>query len=99
MIEEKRVRSNAESTKILHVDSGICASDSISRVLTAAIVERLSERDASVAISYRDLIANPIPYMNLRTMPGSHPRAIAEDLLTGEERLARRTTSDSLLTT
>jgi putative NADPH-quinone reductase len=41
-------------------------------------------------VTYRDLSADPIPYMNLRTMPSSHPLAIASDMLAEEERSVRR---------
>ena len=56
---------------ILHIDSGISPSGSISRLLSTEIVERLRGQDPSVTIVYRDLITDHIPYMNFRTLPGS----------------------------
>jgi FMN-dependent NADH-azoreductase len=82
--------------KILHIDSGISPSDSISRLLTAEIVERFRGQDTSMTIVHRDLIADHIPYMNFRTMPGSHPSAIAFDKLSEEEKSARSATENVL---
>jgi FMN-dependent NADH-azoreductase len=81
---------------ILHIDSGISPSQSVSRLLTAAIVARLSEQDSSAIIVYRDLVAGQIPYMNFRTMPGSHPSAVSLDQLSADERSARSETESVL---
>ena len=81
---------------ILHIDSGISPSGSISRLLSTEIVERLRGQDPSVTIVYRDLITDHIPYMNFRTMPGSHPSAIASDMLSEEERSTRSVTERAL---
>ena len=81
---------------ILHIDSGISPSDSISRLLSTEIVERLRGQDPSATIVYRDLITDHIPYMNFRTMPSSHPSAVASDMLSEEERSTRSVTERAL---
>lgn len=47
--------------KILHIDSSITGGDSVSRTLTAAVVERLLALSPDADITYRDLAAQPLP--------------------------------------
>lgn len=49
---------------ILHVDSSILGDNSVSRQLTAAIVERV-RADADTKVVHRDLAANPLPHFTL----------------------------------
>lgn len=56
--------------KLLHLDSSILGDGSASRALSAAIVERIVETHADVEISYRDLVADPIPHMDLPIFMG-----------------------------
>lgn len=51
--------------KLLHLDSSISGTGSASRAISAAVVERLRETDPSVDVTYRDLVAQPIPHMTL----------------------------------
>jgi FMN-dependent NADH-azoreductase len=51
--------------KLLHLDSSIMGEGSASRVISAAVVERLRETDPSVEVTYRDLTAQPIAHMTL----------------------------------
>jgi FMN-dependent NADH-azoreductase len=46
---------------ILHLDSSILGTHSVSRQLTAAVVQQLRAADASTGVSYRDLAADPVP--------------------------------------
>jgi FMN-dependent NADH-azoreductase len=48
--------------KLLHIDSSISGSQSISRQLTAGIVERLHQATPGLDITYRDVAASPIPH-------------------------------------
>jgi FMN-dependent NADH-azoreductase len=50
---------------ILHVDSSILGDNSVSRQLTAAIVERVRAADAAAEVIHRDLAANPLPHFTL----------------------------------
>ncbi|MBV8972836.1 MAG: NAD(P)H-dependent oxidoreductase [Sphingomonadaceae bacterium] len=47
--------------KLLHLDSSILGTSSVSRQLSAAIVERL--RGPGVEVTYRDLAAEPLPHL------------------------------------
>jgi FMN-dependent NADH-azoreductase len=51
--------------KLLHLDSSIMGDASASRALTAAVVARLTGEDTGLDITYRDLVADPLPHMTL----------------------------------
>jgi FMN-dependent NADH-azoreductase len=48
--------------KLLHIDSSISGSRSVSRELTASIVARLKQTTPSLEITYRDIAAMPVPH-------------------------------------
>ena len=50
---------------ILHIDSSINGENSASRLLTAAITEKLQARNWGEEVVYRDLVANPSPHLTL----------------------------------
>lgn len=50
---------------ILHIDSAITGEHSASRELTAAIVRELTAADPSAQVTYRDLVAAPLPHLTL----------------------------------
>lgn len=52
---------------ILHLDSGLFVGQSVSRKLSAAIVERL-QKTGSHDVTYRDLVAQPIPHLDAETL-------------------------------
>ena len=64
---------------ILHIDASPQGSASISRQLTAAVVERLKRDNADATVKHRDLTAAPISHLSgellqvLRPAPGSTP--------------------------
>ncbi|MEX3958761.1 FMN-dependent NADH-azoreductase [Trinickia sp. EG282A] len=49
--------------KVLHLDTSIQTSNSVSRRLSAAIVAKLTDHNRSLEIVYRDLAANPLPHL------------------------------------
>lgn len=51
--------------KLLHLDSSILGANSASRALTAAVVERLTEGQGDLHVTHRDLVADPLPHMDL----------------------------------
>lgn len=57
--------SSARATRLLHVDSSLNASNSVSRKLSAALVEQWRRVDPAIAVTYRDLAANPIAHLSL----------------------------------
>jgi FMN-dependent NADH-azoreductase len=79
--------------KLLHIDSSILGSDGTSRRLTAAIVARLRAANPSVDVTYRDLVADPLPHLTRTTLAKEHPlagvsRSTADDALELQEFLA-----------
>ncbi len=48
--------------KLLHIDSSALGAHSVSRELTAAIVDAWKRREPGLEITYRDLAANPLPH-------------------------------------
>ncbi|CAK7255737.1 FMN-dependent NADH-azoreductase [Shinella yambaruensis] len=49
---------------ILHVDSGILGDHSVSRRLTAAVAAQIKAEQPAATITYRDLVANPLPHLS-----------------------------------
>ena len=58
--------------KLLHIDTSILGSGSVSRELSALIVERLSE-GGGVDVLYRDLVETGLPHLTAASLPGAHP--------------------------
>lgn len=50
--------------KLLHLDSSILGQNSVSRQLTAAVVEAVRAKHADVQTSYRDLATQPIAHLS-----------------------------------
>jgi FMN-dependent NADH-azoreductase len=50
--------------KLLHIDSGITGTASISRQISAAVVENLKSADPSIEVVHRDLESTPLPHLN-----------------------------------
>nr|WP_318248441.1 NAD(P)H-dependent oxidoreductase [Paraburkholderia sp. XV] len=81
--------------KLLHIDSSINGSRSVSRQLSELIVEKLSERRA-LDIIYRDLVAEDLPHFTAVTAPSAHP--LAKTVLTLDARQQdQRDISDAIL--
>jgi len=51
--------------KLLHLDSSILGDGSASRAISAAIVERFQETHPGIEVTYRDLVAEPLPHLTL----------------------------------
>lgn len=49
---------------VLHIDSGILGDHSVSRRLTAAVAAQIKAEQPGAAITYRDLVANPLPHLS-----------------------------------
>jgi FMN-dependent NADH-azoreductase len=66
--------------KLLHVDSSILGPNSVSRQVTAAIVEQLRRTNPGLEVTYRDLFAAPLAHFTLAGLPSDHPlSALATD--------------------
>ena len=81
--------------KLLHVDASILAGGSVSRGLSALIVERLT-KGAQVEVTYRDLVAENPPHLTPATLPSAHPASAMAGPLDAAAQ-AHRDASDHML--
>ncbi|NYD89086.1 FMN-dependent NADH-azoreductase [Sphingomonas melonis] len=81
--------------KILHIDSSITGAQSVSRQLSAAVVERLGG-DGKHEVTYRDVAADELPHFTAVTAPSAHPLSQAVPVLDAAQQ-AQRATSDAIL--
>jgi FMN-dependent NADH-azoreductase len=65
--------------KLLHIDSSITGANSVSRKLTARIVERLKASQPGLEVSYRDLAVDPVPHHTGEIMLAKAAGAAAPD--------------------
>jgi FMN-dependent NADH-azoreductase len=74
--------------KLLHIDSSVLGPHSVSRKLSAAIVDRLRQANPGLAISYRDLTLTPLAHLSgshLAAAQGAAPSAeVQADLAVGQ---------------
>ena len=59
--------------RLLHLDSSILGANSVSRQISAAAVERVTNAHPGIAVTYRDLGSDPLPHLTLSVMPGAQP--------------------------
>jgi FMN-dependent NADH-azoreductase len=90
-------------TRILHIDASPVGQDSVSRKLTATVIEHLKATSPQALVSYRDLIATPVSHLGtellqiLRPAPGSVPpdsAAVHADAAQTEELLSEFLAAD-----
>ena len=72
--------------KLLHIDASILGDNSVSRRVSAAIVERLRASDPDLVVTYRDLSSTPLPHLSAppgasREKGDSEDRAILQEFL------------------
>ena len=80
---------------ILHIDSSILGQRSVSRELSALIVERLTD-GSKHGVTYRDLVAENLPHFTAVTAPAAHPLSNTAPAL-DEAQAAQRANSDAIL--
>lgn len=77
--------------KLLHIDSSVLGPHSVSRQVSAAIVDRLAKATTGLDIVYRDLTAAPLNHLSgshLAAAQGAQPAtAVAQDLAEGQAAL------------
>jgi FMN-dependent NADH-azoreductase len=81
--------------KLLHIDSSVLGPHSVSRQVSAAIVERLSKATPGLDIVYRDLTSTPLAHLS-----GSHlaaPQAGTTDLALQQDLAAGRAVLEEFL--
>ncbi|KPL47836.1 FMN-dependent NADH-azoreductase [Xanthomonas axonopodis] len=64
--------------KLLHLDSSALGANSVSRVLSAAVVEQQRRLHPEVEVSYRDLDRDPIPHLTAQTLAHTDPAEAAD---------------------
>ena len=79
-------------TKLLHIDSSILGVNSVSRIISAEIVDHLSEQSSDLIIIYRDLATEPLQhlsggYLTGQTAKTQHEPALQHDLDVGQAAL------------
>jgi FMN-dependent NADH-azoreductase len=77
--------------KLLHIDSSVLGPHSVSRQVSAAIVDRLAKATPSLDVAYRDLTTAPLDHLSgshLAAAQGVAPSpALAQDLAAGQTML------------
>ena len=77
--------------KLLHIDSSVLGPNSVSRQVSAAIVQRLAATTPGLEITYRDLAANPLAHLSgahVAARMGAAPdAALSDDLAAGTSAL------------
>ena len=71
------------SSKLLHIDSSPLGSESVSRNLSAAVVDAWRRRNPLLAVTYRDLATDPIGHMTAQVLKARQP---ADGLMAAEQR-------------
>src|SRR5580693_7661024 len=84
--------------KLLHIDSSVLGPHSVSRKVSAAIVERFKKTTPSLDVVYRDLTTAPLAHLSglhLAAAQGATPEAtLQEDLTAGRTALEEFLVSD-----
>ena len=77
--------------KLLHLDSSVLGPHSVSRQVSAAVVERLRQANPNLDIVYSDLTATPLSHLtgsHLAASQGASPEAgLREDIAAGQAAL------------
>ena len=89
-------------TKLLHIDSSVLGPHSVSRQLSAAIVERLRKATPALEVTHRDLTAGPLAHLSgahLAAMQGAvNPDAtLQQEIATSGAVLAEFLAADTVV--
>jgi FMN-dependent NADH-azoreductase len=85
------------TVKLLHIDSSILGGHSASRQISHDVVERLRGQGGTVEVVRRDIVADPLPHLELSNLPSRHPLAAQLDPAAREASAAIRAESDQVL--
>ena len=87
--------------KLLHIDSSVLGPHSVSRQVSAAIVERLRKANPGLEVSYRDLTLTPLAHLSgphLAAGQEAAPEAgLQADIVAGRTALEEFLTSDIIV--
>lgn len=83
---------------LLHIDSSVLGPHSVSRQVSAAITERLAKAQPGLAVTYRDLTADPLSHLSgshlAAAQGGAADAALQADLAAGQAALDEFLASD-----
>src|SRR6187200_3240517 len=68
--------------KLLHIDSSVLGPHSVSRQVSAAIVDRLRQSTPGLEVSYRDLTLTPLAHLSGSHLAAGH--AVLEEFLAAD---------------
>ena len=85
--------------KVLHIDSSILGGNSVSRQLSAAVVERLRKATPDIDVTYRDLAEKPLSHLSsahLAAAQGAVPenQMVRDDVAASQATLAEFLAAD-----
>jgi FMN-dependent NADH-azoreductase len=87
--------------KLLHIDSSVLGPHSVSRQLSAAIVDQLRLATPNIEVRYRDLTVTPLTHLSgaqLAAAQGANPSAdVAQELATGQAVLEEFLAADTIV--
>lgn len=89
--------------KLLHIDSSILGDHSVSRMLSAEAVARLTSKGDDVVVTYRDLAADPIQHLSgaylgaLQNADAQHSDVMRADLAMGATVLEEFLAADTVV--
>ncbi|QUS40366.1 FMN-dependent NADH-azoreductase [Tardiphaga alba] len=76
---------------LLHIDSSVLGHHSVSRQVSAAVAERLTKAQPGLAVTYRDLTADPLSHLSgshlAAAQGGAADTALQADLAAGQAAL------------
>lgn len=76
---------------LLHIDSSVLGPHSVSRQVSAAVTERLAKAQPGIAVTYRDLSADPLSHLSgshlAAAQGGATDAALQGDLAAGQAAL------------
>jgi FMN-dependent NADH-azoreductase len=70
--------------QLLHLDSSIQGETSVSRLVSAAVVERYRQGSGQINVAYRDLVAAPLPHITLPRFGTDAAEAVLAEFLAAD---------------
>jgi FMN-dependent NADH-azoreductase len=87
--------------KLLHVDASILGANSVSRQVSAAAVERLRQANPGLAVTYRDLAAQPLAHLSdahvAAAMGGTVPQGAEAEIAASQAVLEEFLAADTVV--
>jgi FMN-dependent NADH-azoreductase len=83
--------------QLLHLDSSILGPQSVSRELSAAVVERYRARHPQARVTYRDLAADPLPHLSGAAFLAARTQRVPDDPAVKAELALAQTVLDEFL--